>query len=134
MRRVTPAQIKAARRYQRTNPAQIDPKALCRELLGHDFIFYRFTPRHAEIFVSEIVCTWEYLRRRAERIPTGDIEVPVIRIGDAAIVGFGCELLCEVKHSLQSASPFAHTFFSSLTNGGHGYVRTHPRGLRSRRV
>jgi hypothetical protein len=38
------------------------------------------------------------------------------------LAGFGCELFCEVKHALQAASPFAHSFFAALANGGNGYV------------
>ncbi len=124
MRRVTPAQIRAAKKYQRMDPADVGQKELCQALFGHDFIFYHQSPRHVEIFVNEIIGTWEYLRRMALRHPTGDIEVQVIRLGDAAIVSFGCELFCEVKHALQDASPFAHTFFVSMANGGNGYVPT----------
>lgn len=124
LRRVTPGQIMAARKYQKMNPAEVDERELCRDLFGHDFIFHHPAPRHVEIFVNEILGTWEYLRRTALRRPTGDIEVQVIRLGDAAIVGFGAELFCEIKHELQRASPFPHTLFSALTNGGNGYVPT----------
>jgi len=124
LRRVTPAQIQAAKTYQRMDPAEVDGKELCQALFGHDFIFYHSSPRHVAVFVNEIIGTWEYMRRLALRHPTGDIEVQVMRLGDAAVAGFGGELFCEVKHALQDASPFAHTFFSSMTNGGTGYVPT----------
>jgi hypothetical protein len=124
LRRVTPAQVQAARRYQRMAPAEIDQKELCQALFGHDFIFHHQAPRMGEVFVNEILGTWEYQRRLALRRPTGDIEVQVMRLGDTAIVAFGAEVFCEVKHALQGASPFAQTFFASLANGGNGYVPT----------
>jgi hypothetical protein len=124
MRRVTPAQVQAAKKYQRMDPADVDQRELCQALFGHDFIFHGQRPRHVEVFVNEIIGTWEHMRRMALRHPTGDVEVQVIRLGDAAVVGFGCEPFCEVKHALQDASPFAHTLFASMTNGGSGYVPT----------
>lgn len=124
LRRVTPAQIQAARAYRRMNPAEIDQKELCQALFGHDFIFYHQAPRMTEVFIDEMLGHWEYLRRLALRHPTGDIEVQVVQLGNAALVGFASEVFCEVKHALQAASPFPYTFFGSLTNGGNGYVPT----------
>jgi len=122
LRRVTAAQIVAAKKFQRLDPAEVDQRELCQALFGHDFIFHNRSARHVEVFINEIIGTWEHQRRLAQRHPTGDIEVQAIRIGDAAIVGFGCELFCEVKHDLQQVSPFPHTLFAAMANGGNGYV------------
>jgi len=124
LRRVTPAQIRAAKKYQKMDPAEVDMHELCHALYGHDFIFYGDMTGYAEIFVDEIIGTWEHHRRMATRHPTADVEVQVIRLGDAALVGFSSEQFCEIKHEIQSVSPFTHTFFSSVTNGGTGYMPT----------
>lgn len=124
LRRVTPEQIQAAKRFQRMDPAAINQTELCQALFGHDFIFHHQAPRMGQVFIDEMIGTWEYQRRLALRNPTGDIEVQVMRFGDVAVVGFASEVFCEVKHALQQTSPFRHTLFASLTNGGNGYVPT----------
>lgn len=104
------------------DPNQVDLCELCRDLYGHDFIFYRPNKRWIDVFTTEILGSWEFQRRSATRGVSEEVEVQVIRIGDAAIVGFAIELFCEVKHAIQAQSPFRHTFLASLTNGGHGYM------------
>ena len=53
---------------------------------------------------------------------TEELEVQVFAIGDLAIVAFGSEVFCELKKQIQQQSPFKYTLFSTLTNGGHGYI------------
>jgi hypothetical protein len=122
LRRVTPQQVAAAKKYQRMNRDEIDLREMCREFYGHDFIFYKASRNYIDVFINETLGTWEFQRRSARRSLVEDVEVQVISIGDMAIVGFATELFCEVKHELQAASPFAHTLFVSLANGGHGYM------------
>jgi len=124
LRRVTRGQIRAAKKYQKMDPAEVDMHELCHALYGHDFIFYGDMRGYAEIFVNEIIGTWEHHRRMAKRHPTADVEVQVIRVGNAAVAGFSSEQFCELKHEIQSVSPFPHTFFASVTNGGTGYMPT----------
>lgn len=122
LRRVTPQQIAAARKYRKMNRDEIDLREMCLEFYGHDFIFYKQSRNYIDVFINETLGAWEFQRRSARRCLTEDVEVQVISVGDMAIVGFATELFCEVKHELQAASPFAHTFFASLANGGHGYM------------
>ena len=122
LRRVTEQQIRAAKEFQRLDPAEVDERELCRRLYGHDFIFYGQSARNVTIFINEIIGTWEFQRRSGRRNLTFDFEVQGIRIGDVAVIGFASELFNEVKHRLQSESPFKTTLFAAMANGGHGYI------------
>lgn len=51
---------------------------------------------------------------RATQLP---VEVQIIRIGDAAMVGFSCEAFVEIGLTIKSHSPFRYTFLNFLTNG-----------------
>lgn len=122
LRRVSREQVKAAKHYQRMNPEDVDERELCRKLYGHDFIFYNRSVRNVGVFINETIGMWEFQRRCGQRELTRDLEVQVIRIGEFAVVGFASELFNEVKHALQAASPFKHTFFATMANGGSGYL------------
>ena len=123
-KRVTTEQIRAAKRYQKMDPADVDPREMCRALYGHDYIFHSMSAHNVMVFNNEILGMWEFQRRSGRRNLTHDYEVQVIRVGGLAIAGVSSELFCEVKHELQEASPFACTFFASMANGGHGYIPT----------
>lgn len=122
LRRVTREQVEAARRFRAMDPAAVEQQDLCRSLYGHDFIFYGHSTRQVEVFVNEILGTWEYQRRTAQRHLTSPLEVQVLRLGPVAIVGFTGEPFTIIKQRLQADSPFPHTFFASMVNGGHDYI------------
>lgn len=57
--------------------------------------------------------------------PTGGtkpMNISAARIGDIAVIGFGCEMLHEVGMAVKAGSPFPYTFLVTHCNGTSGYL------------
>ena len=67
-------------------------------------------------------------RRQLELSEKGQhrMEAPIqiLRIGDAAVVGWPAEVYVELGLEVRQRSPFPLTFVASLANGGVGYIPT----------
>ncbi len=57
-----------------------------------------------------------------DMLPSEDVLVQAIRIGDQAIVSMPFEVLVEIGLEIKEKSPFPHTFLIELANGGYGYL------------
>lgn len=53
-----------------------------------------------------------------------DVEVHVIAIGAAVLIGIPIEPFCEIGTTIREQSPFPYTLFSGYTNGAYGYLPT----------
>ena len=56
--------------------------------------------------------------------PAKNLEIQVLAIGDAALVGLSAEVFADYTEVLNEASPFKPTFPISNANGDIGYVPT----------
>lgn len=69
-----------------------------------------------------------YNRETLKRIERGDapisVEIQVLRIGDALIVGIPGELFIGLGLQIKRESPASYTFISETTNGWIGYIPT----------
>ncbi|MHC4086638.1 MAG: neutral/alkaline non-lysosomal ceramidase N-terminal domain-containing protein [Planctomycetota bacterium] len=54
--------------------------------------------------------------------PPAELSITAGRVGDAAFVGIGCEVLMEIGRAIKDASPFKHTFVITHCNGAAGYL------------
>lgn len=59
-----------------------------------------------------------------QRNPLVSCEIQALRIGDLGIAANGAELFCALGLDIQSASPFAQTWVSTMSNQWIGYVPT----------
>lgn len=53
-----------------------------------------------------------------------DVEVQVIGVGEALVVGFPGEVFVELGLAVKKGSGYGHTFFCELANGYEGYIPT----------
>jgi len=69
---------------------------------------------------------WAVTRLRMHEMQHDDdfVEVMVIRLGDAAIVGLPGEIFCEYGMEIKRRSPARHTFVVELANDAIGYIPT----------
>jgi hypothetical protein len=86
---------------------------------GRDGSAAEAPPKAADLFFArQTVLLHERNEREAE------LEVQVIAIGPAAIVGLPCELFTEYGLEIKRASPFPCTMISTFAGGVNGYVPT----------
>jgi hypothetical protein len=74
------------------------------------------------MFARQIVDAYE--ERKAGLLGDADLAMDVIRIGNLAIVGLGCELFSQIGLDIKAASPFEHTLIAGCALGTAGYIGT----------
>jgi hypothetical protein len=95
-------------------------------LMGNDAIGIAKTinPTEANPVLARTAKSFEWMSAGMGGTPAGLTEVPVdvIRVGDAAFVGFKQELNAASELELWAASPYAHTMLVAFMNGNSKYM------------
>lgn len=123
-RRVTRKQVELAQWYLEKAPVDLDQQEFTRQIYGHDYTFYGNDAVVQEWFARETIGMWEWQRRSGVREIIEEVEIQVLRLGDAVLVGLPGEVFTEFGLEIKARSPFRETFIVELANGWHGYIPT----------
>lgn len=80
--------------------------------------------RQAQPSLRESTFAREALAVHAMRGQAVELELQVIALGGAAVVGIPAEVFVEIGLAIKSRSPYAHTFVAELAGGWAGYLPT----------
>lgn len=122
-RLATPELVALARWYLEEAPPDVDELEMTRRLSGHDYTFADGKQVGNERHAGEMLRMWEWQQGPNAQLEE-EIEIQVLTIGDAALVGFPAEMFTAFGEQVKENSPFRDTFIVTMANGWHGYVPT----------
>ncbi len=113
-----------------TEPGWIPEPILLGTLIGEEVVhmFRDIQNPKAEAQIKSTFTTIELPGKKLGELfarpkdPPIRLNITTARIGDAAFIGFGCEMLTEVGVAIKAGSPFKHTFLITHCNGATDYL------------
>jgi len=113
-----------------TEPGWIPEPILLGTLIGEEVVhvFRGIQNRSAEAQIRSTFATIELPGKKLGELfakpgdPPVRLNITAARIGDAAFIGFGCEMLTEVGMGIKAGSPFKRTFLLTHCNGATDYL------------